>query len=346
MQRDDPEAGLGQIERVTFSVAIFCALAVLTVPLATAETIKVGVLRVAAQGPTFIAIERGYFAAEGLSAEPVFFDAGQPVAVAAVSGDVDFGMTGITAGLYSLGLQGGLRIIAGYLSDGPNFHTTAMLVSKAAYEGGFKTFQDLAGHSIATTQMGSTFHYQVGLLAEKFGFPVSSVRFIAMQSVPNAVTAVVGGQADSVLAQPSYALPAVERGDAKLIGWSGDVVKFQTGLVFTATKTANEQQAKVERFLRAYKRGVADYHDAFTGTDGARADQPSAPAVLAIVAKYLNQPEGLVTQGIAYIDRDARVDTLDVLHQIAWFKAQGMVKGTSDGAELIDKRYVVPITRP
>lgn len=323
-------------------IAMLCAGA----PFAAAEKIKLGVIKTTSSGPIYIAIERGYFAAEGLTAEPVFFDAGQPVAVATVSGDIDFGMTGITAGLYSLGLQGGLRIIAGYLSDGPNFHTTAMLVSKAAYEGGFKTFKDLAGRSIATTQMGSTFHYQVGLLAEKFGFPVSSVRVIAMQSVPNAVTAVVGGQADSVLAQPSYALPAVERGDAKLIGWSGDVVKFQTGLAFAATKTANEQQAKVERFLRAYKKGVADYHDAFTGPDGARADQPTAPAVLAIVAKYLNQPESLVAQGIAYIDRDARVDTMDVLHQIAWFKAQGMVKGATDGAELIDKRYVVPIARP
>lgn len=308
-----------------------------------AETIKVGVLRVAAQGPTFIAIEKGYFAAEGLTAEPVFFDAGQPVAVAAVSGDVDFGMTGITAGLYSLGMQGGLRIIAGYLSDGPNFHSTALLVSKAAFDTGFTSFKDLAGHSIATTQMGSTFHYQVGLLADKFGFPISSVRVIAMQSVPNAVTAVIGGQADSVLAQPSYALPAVERGDAKLVGWIGDVVKFQTGLVFTATKTANDQQAKVERFLRAYKKGVADYHDAFTGSDGARADQPTAPAILAIVAKYLGQPTSLVAQGVAYIDRDARVDTADVLHQIAWFKAQNMVKGTTDGAELIDRRYVVPL---
>jgi hypothetical protein len=33
----------------------------------------------------------------------------------------------------------------------------------------------------------------------------------------------------------------------------------------------------------------------------------------------------------------------DVLHQIAWFKEQGMLKLDGTGEEIIDKRYVVPM---
>jgi hypothetical protein len=35
----------------------------------------------------------------------------------------------------------------------------------------------------------------------------------------------------------------------------------------------------------------------------------------------------------------------DVLHQIAWFKEQNLVKGPVDGAEAIDTRYVVPLSK-
>src|SRR5262249_28095025 len=69
---------------------------------AAAEQIKVGLVRIAANGPVFLALEKGYFAAEGLTVDLVSFDAAQPVAVAVVSGDVDFGGAALTAALYNL----------------------------------------------------------------------------------------------------------------------------------------------------------------------------------------------------------------------------------------------------
>ena len=54
----------------------------------------------------------------------------------------------------------------------------------------------------------------------------------------------------------------------------------------TGTKTAEEKPAQIEKFLRAYKKGVRDYHDAFTGTDGKRADGPGLDEIAAILVKY------------------------------------------------------------
>ena len=79
---------------------------------AKAQPIKIGTLRVAAFAPLFIAQDKGYFAAEGVPADLTFFEAAQPVAVATVSGGVDFGVAAMTGGFYNLAGQGALKLIA------------------------------------------------------------------------------------------------------------------------------------------------------------------------------------------------------------------------------------------
>ncbi len=61
---------------------------------AGAEAIKIGAVKTGSSGVVFIAQERGYFAAEGVPAELVYFRSAQPIAVAAASGAIDFGVTG------------------------------------------------------------------------------------------------------------------------------------------------------------------------------------------------------------------------------------------------------------
>src|SRR5437762_13303683 len=66
-----------------------------------AQKAKIGVLRLSSSAPVFIAQDKGYFHEAGLDIELKFFDAAQPIAVATTSGDVDFGITAFTAGLYN-----------------------------------------------------------------------------------------------------------------------------------------------------------------------------------------------------------------------------------------------------
>src|ERR1700704_4180992 len=67
---------------------------------------RIGVLRLSSSAPVFIAQDKGYFREAGLDVELKFFDAAQPIAVATTSGDVDFGITAFTAGLYNLAGKG------------------------------------------------------------------------------------------------------------------------------------------------------------------------------------------------------------------------------------------------
>jgi NitT/TauT family transport system substrate-binding protein len=325
-------------------VWVSAALAALVVhAAAAAEPIKIGIQKLEGQGPIFIAQEKGYFAAEGLDAEIVYFNAAQPIAVGVVSGDLDFAVAGFGAGFYNLASQGELRIIAAYVREAPSFQATAYVISNRAYAAGMTSLKDFAGKSVAVMQIGSSQHYALGRLAEKYGFDLKGVRVVPVQSGANEASAVVGGQVDAAVVPETYVKSALEAGDAKLVGWVGDETPWQLGSAFTSTKNANERGKIVGAFLRAYKKGVAEFHDAFVGPDERRRDGPTAPEVLAIVGKYVGESPEKAERAIPYYDREARLDVKDVLHQIAWYKEQGMIKGDLDGATLIDSRYVVPL---
>jgi len=313
---------------------------------AQAEHIRIGGLKTTGAGPLYIAIEKGYFAANGLDAEMVFFEAAQPVAVAAVSGDIDIGATGLTAGFYNLASHGELRIIAAQGREAPGFHNLAFLASNRADAAGLKSLRDLGGRTVAITQTGTPGHYTLGVMAEKYGITLASIRIATLQSVPNIVSALTGGQADAgvtVVTVPM--MPAIDRGDLRVLAWVGEELPFQDRAIFVATKTADQRHDMIERFFRAFRQGAQDYHDAFIGPDERPRDGPFAPETIAVIAKYVGQPPEAVKLGIAYIDPSLRVDVDDVMRQIAWYKSQGMVKPEVDGAAIIDRRYVVALPR-
>src|SRR5690349_2605380 len=117
-------------------ILFFLACLVLASVALAAEHIKIGILKSKASGPIFIASAKGYFAAEGLEDELVFFASAQPIAVAVASGAIDFGNAGFTGGFYGLASDGALRIISGGASEVRGYHNQAFLASNKAWAAG------------------------------------------------------------------------------------------------------------------------------------------------------------------------------------------------------------------
>ena len=317
---------------------LFFLVCLLISTAAQAEHIKIGILKTTSSGPIFIASAKGYFAAEGLEDELVTFESAQPIAVAAASGAIDFGNAGFTGGFYGLAGDGALRIISGGASEIPGYHNQAFLASNKAWAAGLHSLKDMPGHSFAVSQIGSPPHYAMGLAAQKYGFDLKSVRILPLQSIPATEAALTGGQADASGATGSLAGVILARGDAKLLGYMGDETPYQLSGTFTSRKTADERGDTVRAFLRALNKGYRDYDAAFI-QDGKRHDGPSAPEMLAIVAKGTGQKPDDTAKGLPYIDGKGRVDVADVIRQYEWYKAQGMIKGAAAPATIIDRRY-------
>src|SRR5215469_16910244 len=227
------------------------------------ERLRVGVLKLASSGGVFIAADRGYFTSQGIEVQLRFFDAAQPIAVAAVAGDVDLGVTGLTAGFYNLAGKGALRIIAGQSREEPGYHLIAYLASNRAYDAGLTALDDLPGHSVGISQVGSTFHYSVGLLAEKLGFPLTSLKLVPLQSMGNMAAALKGNQIDASLIPATIALPMMAHGEAHGLGWVGDETPWQLGAIFATTRAITEPRGALEKFLSGYRRGARGLYDAF-----------------------------------------------------------------------------------
>ncbi len=323
-----------------------CATIAICLAAATAlaaETVKIGSTRSLGNAPLLIAQDKGYFADEGLAVEFVYFDAAGPITTGVASGALDLGATALSGGFFNLAGKGELRIIAGYNYDFPPFHGTVFGVSHRAWDAGLRSFKDLPGHSVAVTQVGTALHYAVGLIAEKYGFDIKSVRILPLQSNLNSISAMSGGQVDVAVMPITYLLPVVKRGDAILLGSMADEKPNEVGAIFASATVADQRHAMVEHVLSAYRRGAHDYYDAFVGPDGKRRDGPAAPQFLALFAKTTGMTIEQAADSLAYCDPDGRVDVPDVLRQIAWYKAQGMVKSEVDGDAIIDKRFVVPL---
>ena len=258
-------------------IALTALIGLATNSAQAADHVKIGVVKVAANGPNFIAAEKGYFAAEGIDAEILPFDSAEPIAVAVVSGDIDFGATGPGAAFYNLAGQNKVRIVSGLAREVPGFPVFAFVVSNQAYAAGFRRFQDLGGHSISVTQFGAPSHYAIALIEQKFGIDPNTVTVTPLQSLPNQVSATSGGRIDAGVILATVATPAINRGDMKLIGSVGEVTPIQTGVLFTSGKHADQDQDMVKRFLVAFHKGALDYHNAFVGPDEKRRDGPTAP---------------------------------------------------------------------
>jgi len=308
-----------------------------------AEHIKIGALKSTNVGATYIAIEKGFFAKEGLEPELVTTETAQTTAVAAAASSIDFGTTSTSAGLFQLAGSGELRIISGFYDEASGFHNFATAVSLKAYDSGLKSYKDLTGHSVAVTQVGSPVHYSLALIAEKYHLDLNTIRILPLQSIPNMASAIKGNTADATIINSTSINPLLEAGSAKLLGWVGDETPWQTAVAFTQPKMIAQHKATVEAFLRGLKAGARFYHDAFTGSDEKPKDGPTAPEATAIIAKYTGLTPEQVKASLAHVDAQERVDVKDIIHQVEWFQSQKMVKEDVKPVAVMDSSLIVPI---
>jgi NitT/TauT family transport system substrate-binding protein len=109
--------------------------------------------------------------------------------------------------------------------------------------------------------------------------------------------------------------------------------------MFTSTAMANEHGDVVTRYLQAVRNAMAYIHEAFADEHDRRRDGPAATEIVAIIAKYLEQPPDLIKRGFPFFDPQARIVAQNFADLGAWYKAQGMLKGELDVKALIDTRY-------
>ena len=309
---------------------------------AAADKVRVSVLPFVSSAPLFIAVENGHFAKQGLEAELKFFTAAQPVALAVTSGDVDFGVTATTAGFFNLAGKGTITIVAAQSREEKGWPFNAYVASNKAYAAGLTSLDKLPGRSFGISQVGSSHHYMVGRLAEKRGFPLDKLQVTPLQSVPNMIAAVKGGQVDATILPAQYANDLEAKGEAKILGWVDQETPWQLGAVFTAPKMIAEKRAVVEKFVRAWQAAAAEYDAAFQKRDakGQRVFGPGSDALIAIIEKHTKAKPEVIRVSLPYIDPQGRLLVRDLYEQVRWYKAAKLIDADIEAKNIMDLSFV------
>jgi NitT/TauT family transport system substrate-binding protein len=155
--------------------------------------------------------------------------------------------------------------------------------------------------------------------------------------------AVSTGKADAAILPILYARELMVSNQARLVGWYSELDEQQLGALFVSAAMLQTRRAAVEKFVRAYRRGTADYAAALLRYDRfrKRISDAKSQAAAATIARYVYPGKSAtaaatVEAGAYFIDAQARLDVADIERQVEWFKAQGLVEAGIDVRSVVD----------
>ena len=298
--------------------------------------VSLGMLRLTSSAPLFIAMDKGFFAEEGIEIEPQWFDAAHPIAVSTASSKVDVGATGITASLYNMAANGQkLGIVADKGREQKGYSSSALLVTTDNYNAGVKSLKDLKGKRIGITQKGSTFHYMLGRMLETQGMSLNDVEIVPLSKLSAVMAALESKQIDGCILNEPNITKVQKAGYGKLVVQVGDVIPYQTSAIFYSPDFMKNKDAAV-RFMRAYNKACNYYYEAAVE----KKDAKKLEEVVNIVAKYVKAPAEDIKAGLPYIDKDGKLLVSDIATQIKWYTDNKMISGKLEAKDVANTSFL------
>ena len=331
-----------QLLKRVAALGVIVALAGMPLAPAAAQLtpMKLGVLRIASQAPFYMGVEKGYFADAGVDAELVFFDAAVPATLAIASRDVDLAVIGFTPAFFNLAFYGGVVVIAGHSRELPGFPNTGVFASNKAWDAGVRTMADMRGRVIGLTTIGSTNHYAVARIGEKYGFDINDNHLVPAQGLGNLAAMLMGNQIDVASGAGTAFMGLVDQGKAHIIGWAGDELSWQSTGLASSPRVIAEKRVALQAVIDAYERGAAEYSAVLLdkNPDGTYKDPAKAEELLALISRWTSVPPKAIAQSLAYID--TRLDIGSIYEMVEWYRGQRMIEKDTDPSKFIDLTFV------
>ena len=240
-----------------------------------------------ASGAIFIGIDRGYFAAQKLDVEVVTFDAGEAVAVATMSGAIDIGAAGVSPPS-TISRRKAAGIISDVSRDVAGFQAVSLLASNRGWDGGLRR-QGFAGPSVALTTIGSTLPLRDRSGGGKLGLRREERAQVGGRACQRRLGGGRRPDRHGGGATPLGA-PLLAKGEVSSRRHVCRRGRWQVGIAWTTTATAaNDRADMVAASSRHTARACTTTTTRFTGPGETRRSGPSAPEVLALIAKHLGQ---------------------------------------------------------
>jgi NitT/TauT family transport system substrate-binding protein len=303
-------------------------------------TVRIGLMREASAAPLLVAVDAGYFRSEGLSPQLAFFDNDESVSAAVASGKVDIGMAALSAAFYRNAAAHRLKIVASRSSDQTGFPMYVFLISKEASAAGFSGVRGLSNARIGVADADSGEYYGLYSIASRFKLDSGSIRTTVLKSPEAELSALSRHEIDAAILPFATALHAAHQGRSLLR--LSDFAQWQQGVVFAGAQKIAADRTLMERFMRAYQRGAAEYALNFLSYDDGGDFIPGShyAQYLDSIARQLNMPSDILARTKTYCDRRANLDAADIAKQVQFWQSRGRIDKSMVAADLLDLSFI------
>jgi NitT/TauT family transport system substrate-binding protein len=304
------------------------------------EPVRIALTREASVAPLLIAIDAGYLKSVGLNPRLAFFDSDTTVSAAVASGKADIGMAALSARFYRYAAAHRFKIVASRSADQTGFPMYALLISKEAHAAGFSGVRGLVNARIGFADADSIEYYGLYSIASRFNLDSGSIKATAFKSGAAELSALARGGIEAVILPIATALHEARKGRSLMR--LSDFAEWQQGVVFTSAQTIATNRTLMERFMRAYQRGTAEYALNFLSYDdggdfipGSHYDQ-----YLSLIARQVHVSSNTLARTKTYCDRRANLDVADIEKQVRFWQNRGRIDTGIVAADLLDLSFI------
>jgi NitT/TauT family transport system substrate-binding protein len=220
---------------------------------------KLGYMKIVDNAAMFVAMEKGFFKAEGLDLETLPMAGGAVIVQGVTSGDLQFGWTNVIS-LYQAHVEGfDFKLIAGGATNvrGSN-ETHAIEVLK---DSPIKTAKDLEGKTVAVNTLNNIVHLMAMAWVDKNGGSSAKVKFIELP-FPQMEAALVAGKVAAISVQEPFAAAAARKPEIRVLAnpWGDVASKFLIASWFASEKWVQKNRETAQAFVRAISKGIDAIH--------------------------------------------------------------------------------------
>ena len=298
-------------------------------------TVHVGRVGTLVEAGQIIALERGYFAEQGIHVEYAGFDSAARMIPSLAVGRLDVGAGTVSAGLFNAVAQGiPMKMVGPQSRHDVGASSLYLMVRKDLIESGEVTdYADLRGRRIATPAVGIITDFIAAKALALGGLQPSDAELVQI-GFPDMIAAFANRAIDAAVQVEPTAAVAVNLGLA--VKWREAAALspgVQAAVVVYSPQFA-EQPDVARRWMLAYLQGVRAYNDAFKRG----IDREAVVAVL--TAQSAVKDAALYDQmGFSYIDPNGRLDQTSLTEQLEWHTQQGFVTARPNVADAIDTSF-------
>ncbi len=312
-------------------------LAGLWVAPALAEPVKIGDLGIVADAPFYIAIEKGYFAAENIEVKLEHFGSAAQATAPLSTNDIQVIGGGVSAALYNAFTRDWpVRIVMARTRDMPGFSSDT-LVLRNDLKASVTSAKQLKGKIVAVNAPASVLQFMLGRFMESEGLSIDDVQTVTMPW-PNMGPGMETHAIDAGLVVEPFAALFQQKNISFPFRRAADFMMkppLEVSVILYSKIWMDKQPDQAKAFTVAYLKGVRDYVDAMRGG-------PKRPEVVAICAKYTSLKDKAMYDKIqwSYMDPNAEISLDGLRDQQDWYAKQGFVPKKANIGGMIDGRFL------